>query len=626
MKIKFLDPVCVISRLNSRFNGNLLFNRKFGAASSAVTTKAGVIMSNPQSPSKPSSDLPCPEIVVKLTRLSPKDDKKHTRGKTDQISTHVKAKKIKFDPHTPKASVELALELKQVINERNILTSKTRKRVFDCLDEIKSNSETERRDFKREKALLEIVNSEIKYVKQLETIIEFFMVPVQDKVLLKQDDYEILFGNIRTIYNINKELLEQLDQGFDHIPQAFNKIAPFLKLYSVYAYGFKNQLKILQNARSCNPAFAKFIENQETRPEVQIKLSALLITPIQRVPRYKLLLNQLLALTTPEDKHFALLKAFADCMRKIEDAASHINKVIEEQENAQRLLELQRYLRSGELNIVTPGRTLKKEGILHKMSTKQNTHSEKLYVVLMSDIIMFNKMKKEHLSIGSLKVTSIFPLNKSKVTEILDKGCLKISCQEEELILYHDQLSETTAWISSINQAIQCHLEDRKSLRKESSNRRAVKRKDINEYHEVGLSPGHPLKKRKLAPDEPATVTSKLPLRIAARKSIRSACNSTPIKLQSNPETAHEDVACFPSMEISHFSIDSNWKVNTEKQQLDTLTNSDTTITGCQYSELKPRRDLFVFGRKEQDQNVSKMGSFFKSVGSGIKGFFGFKS
>ncbi|XP_019769581.2 protein ECT2 isoform X3 [Dendroctonus ponderosae] len=580
MKIKFLDPVCVISRLNSRFNGNLLFNRKFGTASSAVTTKAGVIMSNPQSPSKPSSDLPCPEIVVKLTRLSPKDDKKHTRGKTDQISTHVKAKKIKFDPHTPKASVELALELKQVINERNILTSKTRKRVFDCLDEIKSNSETERRDFKREKALLEIVNSEIKYVKQLETIIEFFMVPVQDKVLLKQDDYEILFGNIRTIYNINKELLEQLDQGFDHIPQAFNKIAPFLKLYSVYAYGFKNQLKILQNARSCNPAFAKFIENQETRPEVQIKLSALLITPIQRVPRYKLLLNQLLALTTPEDKHFALLK----------------------------------------------GRTLKKEGILHKMSTKQNTHSEKLYVVLMSDIIMFNKMKKEHLSIGSLKVTSIFPLNKSKVTEILDKGCLKISCQEEELILYHDQLSETTAWISSINQAIQCHLEDRKSLRKESSNRRAVKRKDINEYHEVGLSPGHPLKKRKLAPDEPATVTSKLPLRIAARKSIRSACNSTPIKLQSNPETAHEDASCFPSMEISHFSIDSNWKVNTEKQQLDTLTNSDTTITGCQYSELKPRRDLFVFGRKEQDQNVSKMGSFFKSVGSGIKGFFGFKS
>lgn len=203
-------------------------------------------MSHPQTPSKTSSNSPCRDIRVKLTRLTPKDLTKHTGSKISPTSKHVKAKKNNFDPHTPKASVELALELKKVINERNILTSKTRKRVFDCLDEIKSSSETERRDFKREKALLEIVNSEIKYVKQLETIIEFFMVPVQDQVLLKPDDYEILFGNIRTIYNINKELLEQLDQGFDHIPQAFNKIAPFLKLYSVYAYGFKNQLKILQ--------------------------------------------------------------------------------------------------------------------------------------------------------------------------------------------------------------------------------------------------------------------------------------------------------------------------------------------------------------------------------------------
>lgn len=43
-------------------------------------------------------------------------------------------------------------------------------------------------------------------------------------------------------------------------------------------------------------------------------------------------------------------------MKKIEEAALHINKVIEEQENAQRLLELQRYLRGGEPNIITPGK------------------------------------------------------------------------------------------------------------------------------------------------------------------------------------------------------------------------------------------------------------------------------
>lgn len=196
--------------------------------------------------STPKSKMP--ELVVKLASLTPKDLATFTnnKGDTSQLSVYNKAKNVSYDPHTPKASIELTLELKKVINERNILTSKTRKRVFDCLDEIKSNSENETRNFKREKALLEIVNSEIKYVNQLETIINFFMKPVEERKILKPDDFKILFGNINTIYNINKELLEELDKGFHNVANAFSKIAPFLKLYSVYAYEFRNILRILQ--------------------------------------------------------------------------------------------------------------------------------------------------------------------------------------------------------------------------------------------------------------------------------------------------------------------------------------------------------------------------------------------
>lgn len=57
-----------------------------------------------------------------------------------------------------------------------------------------------------------------------------------------------------------------------------------------------------------SPKCAKFIENQESRPEVQNKLSALLIGPIQRVPRYKLLLTQLVELTTENESGFSLLQ------------------------------------------------------------------------------------------------------------------------------------------------------------------------------------------------------------------------------------------------------------------------------------------------------------------------------
>lgn len=35
-----------------------------------------------------------------------------------------------------------------------------------------------------------------------------------------------------------------------------------------------------------NAKFRHFLEAQETRPEVQLKLNALLITPVQRIPRF----------------------------------------------------------------------------------------------------------------------------------------------------------------------------------------------------------------------------------------------------------------------------------------------------------------------------------------------------
>lgn len=55
-----------------------------------------------------------------------------------------------------------------------------------------------------------------------------------------------------------------------------------------------------------------FIRNQETRPEVNTKLPALLITPIQRIPRYKLLIKEVLQHTDDQHKDYTLLKGIAN--------------------------------------------------------------------------------------------------------------------------------------------------------------------------------------------------------------------------------------------------------------------------------------------------------------------------
>ncbi|XP_072400066.1 rho guanine nucleotide exchange factor 39 [Diabrotica undecimpunctata] len=509
---------------------------------------------------------------------------------------------------TPEAHIEFSQELKKVLNERNVLTSKTRKTVFDALDEIKIKAEEENRLYKREKALLEIIESETKYVHQLEMIINFFLNPSVDKKLLKVEDFETVFGNILPIYNVNKELLEELEKSSSNVAKAFYKVAPFFKLYSVYACDFKNILKILQNARTLNPNFAKFVQNQETRPEVQNKLSALLITPIQRVPRYKLLLTQLLNLTKPTEDDYESLK---ECLEKIEDAAEHINKIVEDQENMQRLLELQRSLKSGEPNIVTPGRTLVKEGILVKMGTK-NCPSEKLYTVLMNDIILFAKTKKEELQVNSLKCMSIFPLGKCKVLEILDKGCMKILCQNDELVLYHDQFSETKIWIETLKEAIESHLSGRRTLRKDSSSRRPVKRKDMFEYHEVGISPGRPLiKKRKMEPQ-----TKALKIVATARISGRKPILRTPFV----------ESTAIPSEMITNNHINNGPALNIEKEELHSqLPESNLESESETPSEVDQHmsKELLVYGKPHNNDNLKT--GFFGAVTTSLKKLFMFK-
>ncbi|CAG9864590.1 unnamed protein product [Phyllotreta striolata] len=508
--------------------------------------------------------------------------------KLERLNLKVASKKGLFteatknaEPATPQAQIQFSQELKSVLNERNILTSKTRKRVFDALDELKKKDEDEKRLIKRERALLEVVNSEIKYVQQLETIIRYFLRPTEERKLLRNEDFQMVFGNIIQIYNINKELLEELEKNHNNVTKTLLKIAPFLKVYSIYACEFKNALNILKNARTLTPQFAKFVENQETRPEVQCKLSSLLITPIQRVPRYKLLLTHLLELTLPDENDHNDL---TECLAKIEETVEHIDKVIQDQENMVRLVELQRCLKSGEPNIIKPGRTLIKEGVLSKMAA-HNKPSEKLYTVLTNDILVFIKMKTAELKVDSMKCHSILPLGKCRVMEIPDKGCMKIICQDEELILYHDHLEQTKIWINMIADCINDYLDGKKTLRKESSSRRPAKRKNLIEYHEVGLSPGKPLKKRKIEASKGCLRDNQFAV------TGRNAITRTP------------------------------WECDNQ------IASTSTTSTSIS-AEVPPAqsREMFVFGRNQVDDTSFKFFKVFNGIGSSIKKMFNFKS
>ena len=57
--------------------------------------------------------------------------------------------------------------------------------------------------------------------------------------------------------------------------------------------------------QSKNANIQNWLSGTESRPEVQSKLPALLITPVQRVPRYRLLLEELLKYTSKDHDHYS---------------------------------------------------------------------------------------------------------------------------------------------------------------------------------------------------------------------------------------------------------------------------------------------------------------------------------
>lgn len=175
------------------------------------------------------------------------------------------------------------------------------------LDDLAVESdEVEKRESLRIRAIKEVLVTEKFYLKSLEMLIQHYIVPL--KPILDHQTHNILFGHIEMIHNLNSELLQELEIDLNNVGSAFLRLGPFLKLYSVYAFDYKRVILTLQELQDKNTKFKTFLDRTETRPDVQTKLNSLLILPIQRVPRYKLLLQQVLLYTSPSERDFKILQ------------------------------------------------------------------------------------------------------------------------------------------------------------------------------------------------------------------------------------------------------------------------------------------------------------------------------
>ncbi|CAJ0571787.1 unnamed protein product, partial [Mesorhabditis spiculigera] len=308
----------------------------------------------------------------------------------------------------------------------------------------------------------ELYDTEKAYLAYLCIIQKLFVNPIAKlPKLVHRNDARKLFGELTSIYMTNKELLISL-RSKQCVHEAFSLIVPFLKLYASYAGNYQNSLSMYSKLMA-KPNFRSFIEGQEADPRMMgIKFHALLIMPIQRIPRYILLLQRLRE-TTNRTKEKADLKRL---ISQMEELTYLIDSCIEEFENGGKLWQIQESLALKE-GIVGPGRRLLKEGTLYKRNLCGEATYHERYFWLFNDILVYGKRR---IGMGPrYECSCIFMLRHVELTYVELEGAIQIKCKNHSLSLTSDSYDTIVAWNEMMKEAIERVKMLRKTLRKDSS-------------------------------------------------------------------------------------------------------------------------------------------------------------
>ena len=155
-----------------------------------------------------------------------------------------------------------------------------------------------KRDRIRTKVAFEIESTEASYVDSLETLVKFYITPLQqaansDDPIISTSEIASLFSNINVIAGLNRNFLTELreklkdwDVNKTLIGQTIKGFTPFFKMYTNYCGNHDAATELLRKLEKDNRKFRELLEANMSRPENKnLSLASYLIMPIQRIPR-----------------------------------------------------------------------------------------------------------------------------------------------------------------------------------------------------------------------------------------------------------------------------------------------------------------------------------------------------
>ncbi|XP_006141202.1 rho guanine nucleotide exchange factor 17, partial [Tupaia chinensis] len=280
----------------------------------------------------------------------------------------------------------------------------------------------------RKHVTMTLLDTEQSYVESLRTLMQGYMQPLkqpENSLLCDPSLVDEIFDQIPELLEHHEQFLEQVRHCVQTwhaqqkvgalLVQSFSKDV-LVNIYSAYIDNFLNAKDAVRVAKEARPAFLKFLEQSMRENKEKQALSDLMIKPVQRIPRYELLVKDLLK-HTPEDHpdHPLLL----DAQRNIKQVAERINKGVRSAEEAERharvLQEIEAHIEGME-DLQAPLRRFLRQEMVIEVKAIGGKKDRSLF--LFTDLIVCTTLKRKS---GSLRRSSMSLYTAASVIDTASK-------------------------------------------------------------------------------------------------------------------------------------------------------------------------------------------------------------
>uniref|UniRef100_A0A3Q2C821 FYVE, RhoGEF and PH domain containing 4b n=1 Tax=Cyprinodon variegatus TaxID=28743 RepID=A0A3Q2C821_CYPVA len=224
----------------------------------------------------------------------------------------------------------------------------------------------------------ELLQTERTYVARLHLLDQVFCLRLTqeaDRGSFPPEVIKNIFSNVSSIYSFHSQfLLPDMENCIiPGLGKALLQHAPFLRMYADYIRNFDRAIELVRTWTERSSAFRNIIHDIQSQEMCgNLTLQHHMLEPVQRVPRYELLLKDYLKKLPEDNPDYELA---SKSLEAISMAATHSNSAIQKAENLKRLLEI--YEMVGEEEVVNPTNEFLKEGRLLKLAARNTSAMER---------------------------------------------------------------------------------------------------------------------------------------------------------------------------------------------------------------------------------------------------------